>query len=117
MKTILAYPHLFFISDLHQAYSIAMKLNTIYQKTTNKSIAITRLANWFREVELSEFKNFASVMRTFQIHYDSIANFFNNRSTNAAAESFNAKIKEFRSQFRGVRDVKFFLFRLTKLYA
>ncbi|WP_252191228.1 transposase [Polaribacter sp. Q13] len=44
-------------------------------------------------------------------------NYFNNRSTNASAESFNAKIKEFRTQFRGVRDVKFFLYRLTKLYA
>ncbi|MCM4167730.1 transposase, partial [Arenibacter sp. H213] len=28
-----------------------------------------------------------------------------------------AKIKEFRAMFRGVRDVRFFLFRLTKLYA
>ncbi|WP_363321657.1 transposase [Plebeiibacterium sediminum] len=44
-------------------------------------------------------------------------NYFNNRSTNAAAESFNAKIKEFRRQFRGVSDVKFFLFRLTKIFA
>ncbi|MCW3789845.1 DDE transposase, partial [Marinilabiliaceae bacterium AAT] len=34
-----------------------------------------------------------------------------------AAESFNAKIKEFRRQFRGVSDVKFFLFRLTKIFA
>ncbi|MCW3789899.1 transposase [Marinilabiliaceae bacterium AAT] len=44
-------------------------------------------------------------------------NYFNNRSTNAAAESFNAKIKEFRRQFRGASDVKFFLFRLTKFFA
>ncbi|WP_337992862.1 transposase [Flavivirga sp. 57AJ16] len=44
-------------------------------------------------------------------------NYFNIRSTNASAEAFNAKIKEFRAQFRGVREVKFFLFRLTKLYA
>lgn len=56
-------------------------------------------------------------MRSFQIHYDSIANFFNNRSANAAAESFNAKIKDFRRNFRGVTDIKFFLFRLTKIYA
>jgi len=42
---------------------------------------------------------------------------FNGRSTNAAAESFNAKIKEFRRQFRGVTDVKFFLYRLCKIYA
>ncbi|WP_239779625.1 transposase [Tenacibaculum finnmarkense] len=35
-------------------------------------------------------------------------NYFNNSNTNASAESFNAKIKAFRAQFRGVRDVTFF---------
>ncbi|MDW5290976.1 transposase, partial [Formosa sp. PL04] len=54
---------------------------------------------------------------SIQMHYKPILNYFNNRSTNASAESFNAKIKEFRAQFRGVRDIKFFLYRLTKLYA
>ncbi|WP_366944477.1 transposase [uncultured Barnesiella sp.] len=44
-------------------------------------------------------------------------NFFERRSTNAASESFNAKIKSFRSQFRGVKDKAFFLFRLAKIYA
>ncbi|WP_240142799.1 transposase [Myroides pelagicus] len=39
------------------------------------------------------------------------------RSTNAFAESFNAKIKAFRAQFRGVRDIDFFLYRISKLYA
>ena len=39
------------------------------------------------------------------------------QATNAAAESFNAKIKAFRAALRGVTDIKFFLFRLTKLYA
>ncbi|MCH8515928.1 MAG: DDE transposase, partial [Cyclobacteriaceae bacterium] len=33
------------------------------------------------------------------------------------AESFNAKIKAFRAQFRGVKNVSFFLFRLAKIYA
>ncbi|MAC95733.1 MAG: DDE transposase, partial [Flavobacteriales bacterium] len=32
------------------------------------------------------------------------------------AESFNAKIKAFRARFRGVKNVEFFLFRLTKIY-
>jgi hypothetical protein len=36
---------------------------------------------------------------------------------NAAAESFNAKIKAFRAELRGVLDIPFFLFRLSKLYA
>ena len=34
-------------------------------------------------------------------------NYFVNRSTNASAESLNAKIKDFRAQLRGVIDKKF----------
>jgi len=103
--------------DLYQAYKLAMNLNSIYEHCSNKTIAMTRLAHWFRKVEQTGFKNFSTVMRSFQIHYDAISNFFNNRSTNASAESFNAKIKDFRRNFRGVTDIKFFLFRLTKIYA
>lgn len=44
-------------------------------------------------------------------------NYFVNRSTNASAESLNAKIKYFRSQLRGVIDVDFFLYRLSLIYA
>jgi transposase len=51
------------------------------------------------------------------IHYKNILNYFDNRSTNASAESFNAKIKAFRAQFKGVRNVDFFLFRLTTIFA
>ncbi|MBF1636844.1 MAG: transposase, partial [Prevotella sp.] len=49
--------------------------------------------------------------------YDDILNFYINRATNAAAESFNAKIKLFRANVRGVVDKRFFLFRIAKLYA
>ena len=51
------------------------------------------------------------------IHYMNILNYFDNRSTHASAGSFNAKIKAFRAQFRGVRNVDFFLFRLTTIFA
>ncbi|WP_460760962.1 transposase [Niabella terrae] len=51
-----------------------------------------------------------------QHHYNDILNYFNKRSTNASAESFNAKIKAFRNQFRGVRDTRFFLFRLSNIF-
>ncbi|HEX9601116.1 MAG TPA: DDE transposase, partial [Mariniflexile sp.] len=37
--------------------------------------------------------------------------------TNANAESFNSKIKLFRANQRGVVDIKFFLFRMEKLFA
>ncbi|WP_262484366.1 transposase [Chryseobacterium vrystaatense] len=44
-------------------------------------------------------------------------NYFETGSTKAAAESFNAKIKNFRLQLRGVKDHAFFLFRLSYLFA
>ncbi|MDT0687429.1 transposase [Autumnicola psychrophila] len=46
-----------------------------------------------------------------------ILNYFKNRSTNTLAESLNSKIKAFRAQFRGVKNVEFFLYRLTTILA
>ncbi|RFM32304.1 transposase [Chitinophaga silvisoli] len=61
--------------------------------------------------------SFKTLARTIQHHFLVILNFFNNRATNALGESFNAKIKAFRNAMRGVRDVEFFLFRLSEIYA
>lgn len=58
--------------------------------------------------ETTGFQTFQTIVNSIQAHYQTILNYFNNRSTNAAAESFNAKIKAFRATSRGVRDVKFF---------
>ena len=43
-----------------------------------------------------------------KLNYRSILNYFTNRSTNAAAETFNTKIKAFRAQFRGIKNTEFF---------
>lgn len=103
--------------DIEKAYNLAMELGWIYHTTKEKGIAFTRLAKWYDKVEKSEFKTFNTIAKSIQEHYLTILNFFNNRSTNASAESFNAKIKSFRASFRGVRNVSFFLFRLSKIYA
>lgn len=103
--------------DLKQAYNLCRELGSIYEKTTQKQIALTKLAQWYNKVEQAGFKTFNTIARTIQNHYQTILNYFNNRSTNASAESFNAKIKAFRSQFRGVRNIPFFLYRLSKIYA
>ncbi len=102
---------------IEKAYNLSQGLRYIFETNSDKNIARLKLAHWYDKVEKSEFKSFNTIAKSIQMHYDAILNYFNNRSTNASAESFNAKIKEFRTQFRGVRDVKFFLFRLTKLYA
>lgn len=102
---------------LKNAYELSMKLGHIFDHTKDKGIAFTRLAKWYDEVEKTELSVFQTVVKSIQLHYRSILNFFDNRSTNAAAESFNAKIKALRTSSRGVRDIKFFLFRLAKIYA
>ncbi len=61
--------------------------------------------------------HFTTVANSIENHYERILNYFVNRSTNAAAEAFNAKIKAFRASFRGVVDKRFFLYRLAKVYA
>lgn len=94
-----------------------MRLGLIFHQCKHKGTALTRLARWYDEVEKSGFPAFGRVSRSIQTHYQEILNFFERRSTNAASESFNAKIKYFRSQFRGVKDKAFFLFRLSKIYA
>lgn len=103
--------------DIERAYKLTNGLRAIYNLKTQKPIAMTKLAHWFKEVEESDFKSFNTLLKTITIHYNDILNYFNQRSTNASAESFNAKIKKFRSNFRGVTDKTFFLFRLQNIFA
>lgn len=102
---------------LKQAYDLSFKLGTIYRNCTCWEHAYKKLALWYQEVEQANIDSFRTVSKTLETHYEAILNFFNNRSTNASAESFNAKIKAFRSSSRGVRDIPFFLFRLANIYA
>ena len=101
--------------ELERAYELSMQLGHIYQTSKSKSIGFTRLAQWYNKVEQSGFKSFNVIARSIQEHYLTILNFFDNRSTNASAESFNAKIKAFRASFRGVKEITFFLFRLSNI--
>lgn len=103
--------------DIKKAYYLSMRLGLIYHQAQSADIALTRLAHWYDQVDKSGFLSFGTVARTIQTHYLNIVGFFKRRSTNAASESFNAKIKAFRAQLRGVRDIAFFLFRLTNIYA
>ena len=102
---------------LETAYKLTMKLKNIYSSTKDKKVALTKLARWYNDVENSGFEHFGTVMRSIQSHYQTILNFFDRRSTNASAESFNAKIKAFRSVLRGVNNIPYFLFRLKNIYA
>jgi len=101
---------------LQQAYKLINQFRNIYE-AKQKQDALNQFNNWKENVIKSEIEEFNTVMNSLDYHSKNILNFFNNRSTNAYAESFNSKIKNFRANLRGVRDVKFFLFRLEKLFA
>ena len=103
--------------DIEKAYQLSQDLRNVFENTTDKIYGLSKLARWHEKVAQAEFKSFNTISRSIQNHYQTIVNYFDNRSTNASAESFNAKIKAFRSQFRGVRNIEFFLFRLTNIYA
>ena len=103
--------------DIEKAYLLTQKLSWIFNQTKDKIYAFTRLAKWHEKVEQAGIKSFNTLSRTIINHHKTILNYFDNYSTNASAESFNAKIKAFRAQYRGVGNINFFLFRITKLYA
>jgi len=100
---------------LYNAYKLVESFRTIY-KVQFKDDAIPKFREWQRKIIELKIDEFNSVVNSLDHHFENIFNFFNNRNTNANAESFNSKIKQFRANLRGVTDVKFFLFRLEKLF-
>ena len=102
---------------LEEAYNIYLELVDIFNKKSKPAEARLNLARWYNKVEAFGDDGFSKVIETFENHNATIVNYFQDRLTNASAESFNAKIKAFRTQFRGVGDIKFFMYRLAILYS
>lgn len=103
--------------ELEKAYDLSQQLREIFNKKISSQVAYKKLALWYQNVETMGFKSFLTIANTIQNNYTNILNYFKNRSTNASAESFNAKIKALRRQFRSVSNPEFFLYRLSKIYA
>ena len=101
---------------LKQAYEHTLCLRGIYENTSRQT-ATEKFNEWIKASFEQEIKQFYTVANTITYNLDNILNFFKYRHTNANAESFNAKIKLFRANLRGVVDTSFFLFRLHKLFA
>lgn len=103
--------------DIHTAFSLTHSLRMIFSQRCSKEEGKRSLKGWY--VKVGEFGNkaFNDIVAAMYAREDEILNYFVNRATNASAESFNSKIKQFRAQLRGVVDKKFFLFRLAMIYA
>lgn len=102
--------------DLNTAYSLCHSLRMIFNQNITPESAHESLKGWYNKVTDFNDDNFNTVSATIYTREKEIVNYFIDRQTNASAESLNAKIKNFRSQLRGVVDVKFFLYRLSLIF-
>ena len=105
--TILFHEH----PDIRAAYELSQQLKTLYDKSMSRDTAAILLRQWCQSCDRSVIPEMEDAAASILRHEGRILNFWSNRATNAFAESFNAKIKHFRGMLRGIRDLKFFLFR------
>jgi transposase len=103
--------------DLKKAYELTMMFRSIYEYSKSENMAREKLNHWYTKVDQCEFASFITAANSISIHQETILAFFKNRNTNALAENFNSKIKAFRSVFRGISDVGFFIYRLSLILA
>jgi transposase len=97
--------------DMQRAYELSQTLKKLYDKHMTRDVATVLLRQWCEDCESSGIPEMQDAAASVLRHEGRILNFWNNRATNAFAESFNAKIKRFRGMLRGIKDMKFFLFR------
>ncbi len=102
--------------ELEKAYKHTLEFRSIYE-STDQLKALERFNFWMEDTFEQKLETFYTTANTVKANFENILNFFMNRNTNVNAESFNAKIKLFRANLRGVSDTEFFLFRLHKLFA
>ena len=102
--------------DIEMAYSLTHSLRMIFAQKCDKEAGRKSIKKWYAKVGEFDNKAFNDIAAAMYDREDEILNYFVNRSTNASAESLNAKIKDFRAQLRGVIDKKFFIFRLVKIF-
>lgn len=103
---------------LKEAYSLTHSLRMIFSnpQATAES-ARESILRWCQKAVAFQNKHFATVAHTIEARLEDILHYFDERHTNAYAESLNAKIKTFRAALRGVKDVKFFLYRLSTIFS
>jgi transposase len=66
--------------EIKTVYFLSQKLRNIYNNNTDKTIAITKLAHWYNDVENLAIKSFNTIMNTIKVNYDSVLNYFDRRS-------------------------------------
>jgi len=99
--------------ELLEAYNYSIYFRNCYE-SGNKNY---KMEDWIEKAKTSEIKPIITVAKTIESNLGGIKNYFENKATNAAIEGFHAKLKLFRQRVRGIKDAKFFFYRIFKCYA
>lgn len=99
--------------ELLESYNFSMYFRNCYEY---KNIEY-KFEDWIEKVESTSLKEMKVAAQTIKRHLGGIVNYFVNGATNAAIESFHAKLKLFRQRIRGVLDKNFFFFRIIQYFA
>lgn len=102
---------------IKDSYWLVNQLRSVFRsKTLDKESARPKFEEWYKAVNACSSREVKAARDAIKSREDNVLNYFINRSTNAAAESLNSKLKSFRAQLRGVSDLPFFMFRLSKIF-
>lgn len=96
---------------IKKAYDLSLYFRNCYEQVDNHMFS-----QWIIKAEQSERKEKRVAAQTVKTHLPGISNYFINKATNANIESFNAKLKLFRRNTRGIKDKNFFIFRILKYF-
>ena len=101
---------------IKESHSLLCSLRSVFcSKTASRDVGREKLHQWYTKVTECTLREMKTVRDTIKQREEHVLNYFVNRSTNASAESLNSKLKSFRVQLRGISDLPFFLFRLTRV--
>ncbi len=101
---------------IQRAYGLVCSLRNIFKTKQSREKAKTALHKWYKRVGRSRIRELIAARDTIKSKEEYVLNYFNNKSTNASAESLNSKMKGFRAQVRGVADLPFFMYRMMKIF-
>jgi len=95
-----------------KTYDLSMYFRNCYEQKDDHMFS-----EWIKKAEASKIKEMRVAANTVKSHFPGISNYFRNKATNANIESFNAKLKLFRRNTRGIKHKDFFFFRIFNYFA
>ena len=98
--------HLFVLSPkIKQAYDLCDHLTFIYNSKLTIGQAKRKISGWVRRVKNSELTCFNSFLKTLNINYTEITNYFINRHSSGFVEGLNNKIKVIKRRCYGITNI------------